>query len=62
MKSLRYIKLRTHCRNFIDLAFERPSNPFCREVSVEMPTHEYTSKYLESFKLPLKYEQALVEP
>lgn len=62
MKSLRYIKLRTFSTSPLDLAMERNHNPLRRTVSVTKPSHDFTARYLQSFKQPLGHEPASGEP
>ncbi|THH19718.1 hypothetical protein EW146_g1513 [Bondarzewia mesenterica] len=62
MKSLRYIKLRTFARGPIDLIFERNNNPMKRKIAVTDPSHDFTARFLESFKKPIDLDSKDPEP
>src|SRR3954452_8422937 len=61
MKSLRYIKLRTFCRNQIDLATFKNYNPLKQEVPIS-PDHAWTSAFLERFQTPETLDGPSDEP
>lgn len=52
MKSLRNIKLRTHCSTPVDLFLGRHKNPLKEQLPVE-PSHKLTLQCLQEFKAPL---------
>ncbi|KAA1468544.1 hypothetical protein DENSPDRAFT_833875 [Dentipellis sp. KUC8613] len=62
MKALRYMKLRTFSRDAVDLLLERNRNPLKTQVEVNTPTHEFTAKFLQSFKEPLDLTTAPHKP
>jgi len=61
MKSLRYIKLRTLCRDPIDLVLDRNQSPLLQRVPVQK-THAWTSELLQSYRTPCVIEEELSKP
>lgn len=58
MKSIRNIKLRTFCRDPIDLALARNRNPLKQYISV-VPSAQTTDEFLAQYKIPV--DQGLAE-
>ncbi|KZT61305.1 hypothetical protein CALCODRAFT_514830 [Calocera cornea HHB12733] len=54
-KTLRFIKFRTFCPTPYDLMISRSHNPYKRVVHPKK-TNEYTTEYLNAFKLPIREE------
>lgn len=61
MKSIRFIKLRTHCRDPADLALMRNLNPLRRSVPVK-PSRQTTPDFLNAYKIPVDVSIASDEP
>ncbi|EJD55475.1 hypothetical protein AURDEDRAFT_109790 [Auricularia subglabra TFB-10046 SS5] len=53
MKLTRYIKLRTYSGSTLNLALQQSVNPLLRHIPIPNPTHEFTSRYLASFRVPV---------
>lgn len=58
MKITRFIKLRTFSHSPVDLALERAHNPLKLHIQVSQCTHEYTTQWLDQFKIPLDLDRA----
>ncbi|KAH7923993.1 hypothetical protein BV22DRAFT_1196262 [Leucogyrophana mollusca] len=61
MKALRYIKLRTYCRDPAALALGAPHNPLKRTIPIR-PSHPFTVKVTESYKLQTPLNELGNEP
>jgi hypothetical protein len=59
MKSLRNIKLRTHCQDTAELVFRSAKNPLKEDVEVD---HLSTSSFLDRFKIPVDFERDQGQP
>lgn len=58
LKVGRYIKLRTTTSEAVDMALQINRNPLRQHLPVPSHTHEYTLKYLASFRSTVKQERA----
>jgi proteasome activator subunit 4 len=50
MKSSRFIKLKTTAHGPVDVVMEQNHNPLRRHVAIEVPSHEYTKRFLQNFQ------------